>query len=302
MICHKDTSTSSLQILTLYKYLPEAQWLWRGSPITRADYLCTPLDPKLLAALFVQAPPGPQAFHSGWCPGAMKGLYAERRQKPWEGWISSSLITYNVRYANDRNGTGSNCNCGSYTRRCTWSVPQAAAFAVFASGFSYRKAKALLMRVQQSVIPLVWNCSRLNCWPKNNQPANGGAWRRANDFGHDRSSFKGLGEAETHMVVKLKRQIYVLVILMTGYCPFHWHKAILCKQHLCCCWRGTVIPRATSLLQSPSLSFCSSGKCPNGKKVKGTFPVPHFITAGLFSTSLYMLIRMNMSQQKQQQK
>lgn len=29
------------------------------------------------------------------------------------------------------------------------------------------------MRVQQSVIPLVWNCFRLNCWPKNNQPANG---------------------------------------------------------------------------------------------------------------------------------
>lgn len=41
-----------------------------------------------------------------------------------------------------------------------------------------------------------------------------------------------------------------------------------------------------------SLSWCSSGKRLNGKKVMGTFPVPHFITAGSFSASLNMLNRM----------
>lgn len=41
-----------------------------------------------------------------------------------------------------------------------------------------------------------------------------------------------------------------------------------------------------------SLSWCSSGKRLNGKKVMGTFPVPHFITAGSFSASPNMLNRM----------
>lgn len=82
-MCHKDTFTSSLRMylhVTTRKYLSEGQGLLKGSPKTRVNYLCTPLDPKLLAALLVQAPLGPQSFPPGLCLGGMMGLDVERRQ------------------------------------------------------------------------------------------------------------------------------------------------------------------------------------------------------------------------------
>lgn len=83
---HNSTYNSSLRILTACKHL-SAQCLLESSLKTRVNYLCSPLDPKLLEALYAQAPPGPQSFLSGLSLERMKGLYAERRQeKPWEGW------------------------------------------------------------------------------------------------------------------------------------------------------------------------------------------------------------------------
>lgn len=77
---HNSTYNSSLRILTTCKPL-SAQCLLKSSLKTRVNYLCSPLDPKLLEALYAQAPPGPQSFLSGLSLEGMKGLYAERRQK-----------------------------------------------------------------------------------------------------------------------------------------------------------------------------------------------------------------------------
>lgn len=94
--------------------------------------------------------------------------------------------------------------------------------ATFASSSSYRKAKVLTVWIQQSLIPLLCQCTF--------------------------------------------SQIYQLTKELTKLCT------------------GSV--KNGKLL---SFSGCSSGKILKGKRVKGTFPVPHFMTAGLLSTSLYML-------------
>lgn len=87
----------------------------KSSLKTRFNYLCSLLDPKVLAALLAQAPLGPQSFHLGLSLGRMKGLYAERRQgKAMRRLISSSLLTYK---SSDATGTRGNCTCGCNTRR-----------------------------------------------------------------------------------------------------------------------------------------------------------------------------------------
>jgi len=54
------------------------------------------LDPKLLEALFVQAPLGHQSFHPGLHLGATKGLCVESKQKALRR-LDLQLVNYNVR-------------------------------------------------------------------------------------------------------------------------------------------------------------------------------------------------------------